>query len=77
MIHPEFKEEAVRQIVEWGYSVAGVSARIGVATHSFYKWIRAVTPNKSEKQAAELVESRARFCVFAPSCVALKRSARS
>jgi transposase-like protein len=28
---PEFKQEAVRQIVERGHSVADVSARIGVS----------------------------------------------
>ena len=28
---PDFKEEAVRQIVERGYSVAEVSARLGVS----------------------------------------------
>lgn len=55
---PEFKEEAVRQVVERGYSVAEVSARIGVSTHSLYKWVKAVTPDKSEKQAAELVEAK-------------------
>mgnify|MGYP001250192587 FL=1 len=27
---PEFKEEAVRQVVERGYSVSKVSARLGV-----------------------------------------------
>ena len=31
---PEFKEEAVRQIVERGYSVAEVAARLGVSAHS-------------------------------------------
>jgi len=55
---PEFKEEAVRQVVDRGYSVAEVSARIGVSTHSLYKWVKAVTPDKSEKQAAELVEAK-------------------
>jgi transposase len=55
---PEFKEEAVRQVVGRGYSVAEVSARIGVSTHSLYKWVKAVTPDKSEKQAAELVEAK-------------------
>lgn len=30
----EFKEEAVRQIVERGYSVAEVSDRLGVSAHS-------------------------------------------
>jgi transposase len=41
---PEFKQEAVRQIVERGYSVAEVSARVGVSAHSLYKWVKAVTP---------------------------------
>ena len=39
---PEFKQEAVRQIVERGHSVADVSARLGVSAHSLYKWIKAV-----------------------------------
>ncbi|MEW6354614.1 MAG: transposase, partial [Pseudomonadota bacterium] len=34
---PEFKDEAVRQIVERGYSVAEVSQRLGVSSHSLYK----------------------------------------
>ena len=39
---PEFKEEAVRQITERGYSVAEVSNRLGVSTHSLDKWLRAM-----------------------------------
>ncbi|EPG4297390.1 TPA: IS3 family transposase, partial [Klebsiella pneumoniae subsp. pneumoniae] len=31
---PEFKEEAVRQITERGYSIAEVSERLGVSAHS-------------------------------------------
>ena len=54
---PEFKEEAVRQIVERGHSVAEVSARLGVSAHSLDKWVKAVTPNKTEKQASDLVEA--------------------
>ncbi len=38
----EFKEEAVRQIVERRYSVADVSARLGVSAHSLYKWVKAI-----------------------------------
>ncbi len=34
---PEFKEEAVRQISERGYSVANVSEQLGVSAHSLYK----------------------------------------
>jgi len=55
---PEFKDEAVRQIVERGYSVAEVSERLGVSSHSLYKWVKAVTPDKSEQHEAELVEAK-------------------
>lgn len=55
---PEFKEEAVRQVLERGYSVAEVGARLGVSTHSLYKWVKAVAPPKDEKQAAELIEAK-------------------
>ena len=55
---PEFKEEAVRQVVNRGYSVAEVSARLGVSSHSLYKWVKTVKPDKTEKQAAELIEAK-------------------
>ncbi|MDH5858718.1 transposase [Lampropedia aestuarii] len=35
----EFRTEAVKQILEHGHSVANVSRRIGVSTHSLYHWI--------------------------------------
>ena len=50
----EFKQEAVRQVTERGYSVAEVAARVGVSTHSLYKWVKAVSPDKTEQQAGEL-----------------------
>lgn len=55
---PEFKQEAVRQIVDRGHSVAEVSARIGVSAHSLYQWVKAVAPDKAEKQASELLEAK-------------------
>lgn len=55
---PEFKQEAVRQVVERGYSVAEVGARVGVSAHSLYQWIKAVAPDKTEKQASELLEAK-------------------
>ncbi len=55
---PEFKEEAVKQVTERGYSVAEVSARLGVSSRSLYKWVKAVSPDNSEKQAAELLEAK-------------------
>ncbi len=53
---PEFKEEAVRQVLERGYSVADVAERIGVSTHSLYKWVRVARPKG--KEASELEKAR-------------------
>lgn len=55
---PEFKDEAVRQITERGYSVTEVAERLGVSAHSLYKWVKAVTPNKREQQSQELIEAK-------------------
>jgi transposase len=55
---PEFKEEAVRQIVDRGYSVPEVSQRLGVSTHSLYKWVKAIKPDKSDQQATELLAAK-------------------
>ena len=55
---PEFKEEAVRQIVDRGYSVAEVAERLGVSAHSLYKWVKAVKPDKTEAQASELIDAK-------------------
>ena len=55
---PEFKDEAVRQIVERGYKVAEVAERLGVSTNSLYKWVKAVRPDKAEQHTAELVDAK-------------------
>jgi transposase len=58
---PEFKQEAVRQVVERGYpvaEVAEVAERVGVSAHSLYKWVKAVTPDKTERQISELLEAK-------------------
>ena len=55
---PEFKDEAVRQIVDRGYSVAEVSERLGVSAHSLYKWVKAIKPDKTDEQASALIEAR-------------------
>lgn len=36
----EFKRDAVHQITVRGYAVREVSGRLGVSTHSLYKWIK-------------------------------------
>ena len=44
MGHPrfteDFKTDAVKQITERGHSVADVSQRLGVSTHSLYAWTK-------------------------------------
>jgi len=54
----EFKEEAVRQVVDRGHSVAEIPARLGVSSHSLHKWVKAVTPDKTGKQVADLLEAK-------------------
>ena len=56
----EFKIEAVRQIVERGHPVAEVSARLGVSTHSLYKWIREADqpPEVRHRQLSQAEELR-------------------
>jgi transposase len=53
---PEFKDEAVRQVLDKGYTVPTVAERLGVSAHSLYKWVNAVKPSDHESQANELIE---------------------
>lgn len=55
---PEFKDEAVRQVVERGYRVAEVAERLGVSTNSLHKWVKSIKPEKADLQAAELNEAK-------------------
>jgi transposase len=54
----EFKSEAVRQVVERGYTVADVAKRLGVSAQSLYKWVRVSSPSDDQKDKAELLEVR-------------------
>lgn len=47
----EFKIEAVRQVTDRGHSVAQVSSRLGVTTHSLYAWVRKYGPDSAQHQA--------------------------
>ncbi|NND83131.1 MAG: transposase [Gammaproteobacteria bacterium] len=55
---PEFKDEAVRQVVDRGHPVSEVAERLGVSAHSLYNWIKAVKPGKSELLKQELNEAK-------------------
>ncbi|MBT1727947.1 IS3 family transposase [Enterobacter quasimori] len=43
----EFKIEAVKQVVDRGYSVASVATRRDITTHSLYAWIKNYGPDSS------------------------------
>ena len=47
----EFKVEAVGQVVDKGYRVADVAARLGVSQHSLYQWIKQRRVPAAERQA--------------------------
>jgi transposase len=55
---PEFKDEAVRQVLKRGHKVADVAERLGVSSHSLYQWVKAAEPDKSDQINSELVEAR-------------------
>ena len=55
---PEFNEEAVRLVIERGYPVSEVASRVGVLTHSLYKWVKAVAPDKTQQRVGELLEAK-------------------
>ncbi|EOU6806916.1 IS3 family transposase [Escherichia coli] len=43
----EFKTEAVKQVVDRGYSVVSVATRLDITTHSLYAWIKKYGPDSS------------------------------
>ena len=43
----EFRAEAVKQVIERGFSVVDVSTRIGIPKHTLYEWV-----HKARKAAA-------------------------
>jgi transposase len=43
----EFKIEAVKQVVDRGYSVSGIATRLDITTHSLYAWIKKYGPDSS------------------------------
>jgi transposase len=50
----EFREDAVWQVIERGYTVTDVANRLGASPQSLYKWVKAVRPIDEDK--AELAE---------------------
>lgn len=49
---PEFKDEAVRQVVDRGYSFTEVADRPDLFAHSLYQWVKVVNPGNLDEQTA-------------------------
>ena len=54
----EFKEEAVKQVIERGYAVGDVAKRLGISVQSLYKSVKVYSPNATDRYEAELKEVR-------------------
>ena len=56
----EFKIEAVKQVIDRGYTVSDVAKRLGVTTKSLYAWVKRYGEPTSDNQAltAQQVELR-------------------
>ena len=58
----EFKQEAVKQVTERGYSVAEVAERLGTTSHSLYAWLKKYSePNPRQADKANLEAENARL----------------
>ncbi|PHH04740.1 IS3 family transposase [Leclercia adecarboxylata] len=56
----EFKTEAVKQVVDRGYSVASVATRLDITTHSLYAWIKKYGPDSSTHKEQSDAQSEIR-----------------
>lgn len=56
----EFKSEAIKQINEYGRTVADVSDHFGVSQHSLYQWLKVQRTflGKQESQLSQSAELR-------------------
>ena len=56
----EIKIEAVKQIVDRGYSVGEVARRLGMTTHSLYAWKMKYGPNAADHEEKTATEKEVR-----------------
>mgnify|MGYP006279811259 CR=1 FL=1 len=50
----EFKAEAIKQVIERGYTVKEVAERLGVSSHSLYEWVRRARGKQRGRKSDEL-----------------------
>tara|TARA_B100001059_G_C17749271_1_gene536199 strand:- start:915 stop:1211 length:297 start_codon:yes stop_codon:yes gene_type:complete len=56
----EFKDEAVRQVVDKGFSVPDVAKRLGISDKSLYYWVsKAKTPSVKSVEQEEIRKLKA------------------
>lgn len=76
----QFKEEAVKQIVERGYSVAEVAERLGICTKTLYHWKASMhgSPQqiKSSDDQAEIARLKAELMRVTEERDILKKAAK-
>jgi transposase len=76
----EFKREAVKQVVERGYSVAEVAERLGVCTKTLYQWRTNLHGGpkdiKSSSDQAEIAKLKAELDRVKEERDILKKAAR-
>jgi putative transposase len=58
--HEEFKIEAVKQVVDHGYSVSGFATRLDITTHSHYAWIKKYRPDSSSNKEQSEAQAETR-----------------
>jgi transposase len=54
----EFRDEAVRQILDRGYAIKDVAKSLGVPAHNLYKWVKQVRPAPERRKEEELLEAK-------------------
>jgi len=57
----EFKKEAVKQVIDRGYSVQDVSKRLGISSKSLYYWMKQAKQSPTERAEADLQAENARL----------------
>ena len=54
----EFREEAVRQVLDRGYAVKDVAKNLRVASANLYKWVKQTKPTPEKRRDDELLEAK-------------------
>lgn len=54
----EFRAEAIKQVIERGYTVKDVAERVGVSPHTLYEWVRKARGHRGRGNPDELDQAR-------------------